>query len=108
MPRPRANPHNRHWRTWYSMAIWHSIRRQQLQREPLCRACKAAGRITPAVEVDHVVEHGGDWNVFVTGELQILCSECHRAKSTQAHRKAQGFDASGTPLDPEHPWHKTG
>jgi 5-methylcytosine-specific restriction enzyme A len=60
MAHPRANPHTRHWRGWYKLAIWHSTRRQQLQREPLCRICKDAGRITAAVEVDHIIEHGGD------------------------------------------------
>jgi hypothetical protein len=104
--RPSANPHNRHWRTWYSMAIWYSIRRQQLLAEPLCRICKTAGRSTIATEVDHVIEHGGDWNAFILGEKQSLCSACHQAKSAQVHRKSQGFDADGEPLDPDHPWNR--
>jgi hypothetical protein len=40
------------------MAIWHSIRRQQLLHEP--RACSMAGRVKAATEVDHIVEHGGE------------------------------------------------
>ena len=104
MPRPRANPRKRRWRTWYSMAIWHSIRHQQLLREPLCRACSAAGRVKAATEVDHIIAHGGDWNAFLTGALQSLCGDCHRRKSSLAHRKSQGFDEHGEPLDPDHWW----
>jgi 5-methylcytosine-specific restriction enzyme A len=106
MPRPRADPHKRHWRTWYSMAIWHSIRRQQLLREPLCRACSMAGRVKAATEVDHIVEHSGDWNAFITGALQSLCGDCHRRKSSISHRKSQGFDEHGEPLDPDHWWNQ--
>jgi 5-methylcytosine-specific restriction enzyme A len=106
MPRPRANPHKHHWRKWYDLTVWYSIRKQQLLREPLCRVCQSAGRVTAAVEVDHVVEHRGDWNSFLTGQLQSLCSECHRAKSARGLRKSKGFSADGSPLDPEHPWNK--
>jgi 5-methylcytosine-specific restriction enzyme A len=88
------------------MAIWHSIRRQQLLQEPLCRICQAAGRITAAVEVDHVREHHGDWNSFILGDKQSLCAECHRAKSARVHRKSGGFDANGRPLGPDHPWNR--
>jgi 5-methylcytosine-specific restriction enzyme A len=104
MPRPRANPHKRRWRTWFSMAIWRSIRRQQLLREPLCRTCFTAGHVKAATEVDHIVEHGGDWNAFITGALQPLCGDCHRRKSSLSHRKSQGFDEHGEPLDPDHWW----
>jgi 5-methylcytosine-specific restriction protein A len=102
---PRANPHDgRPWRSWYKLAIWLNIRRQQLLREPLCRTCRASGRNAAAHEVDHITPHRGDWNLFITGALQSLCSDCHRDRS----RKNLGHDETGTPLDPRHPWHKHG
>jgi 5-methylcytosine-specific restriction enzyme A len=107
MARARANPHTRHWRGWYKLAIWLAIRRQQLMAEPLCRICKATGRIAAAVEVDHVIPHGGDWNSFIMGEKQSLCAECHWAKSARAHRKNQGHNADGTPVDLNHWWHQS-
>jgi hypothetical protein len=70
------------------------------------RACATRGVHVPATEVDHCVEHGGDWNQFVLGAKQSLCSACHRNKSAHAHRKSQGFDERGEPLDPAHPWNR--
>ena len=34
-------------------AAWRALREHVLNDEPLCRECRAAGRITPAVELDH-------------------------------------------------------
>jgi 5-methylcytosine-specific restriction enzyme A len=90
------------------LAIWLSIRRQQLQRQPLCAICTVRDVNTAASEVDHVVEHRGSWNDFICGELQSLCSDCHRSKSAQAHKKNQGFNEHGEPLDLAHPWYKHG
>jgi len=28
---------------------------------------------------DHVVSHHGDWNAFITDELQSLCGLCHNS-----------------------------
>jgi hypothetical protein len=80
MAHPRANPHTRHWRGWYKLAIWHSTRRQQLQREPLCRICKDAGRITAAVEVDHIIEHGGDKTTMLIVEHERPISSGFRGR----------------------------
>jgi 5-methylcytosine-specific restriction enzyme A len=109
MPRPRRNPHApspRGWRDWYQLAIWRNIRAAQLREEPLCRECLAHGEHVLATEVDHVREHRGDWNEFILGPKQSLCAACHGGKSARAHRKSQGFDERGEPLDPAHPWNR--
>ena len=36
-------------------ADWQRKRAAKLRSEPLCRPCKQAGRVTAAVEVDHVI-----------------------------------------------------
>jgi 5-methylcytosine-specific restriction endonuclease McrA len=61
---------------------WRKLRQMVLAEEPLCRACRAEGKVTPASEVDHVVprSRGGRTE---HANLQPLCAEHHRAK-TQA------------------------
>lgn len=57
------------------------IRRRQLQREPLCRVCKAKGRVVAADEVDHIVPiHLGGTDH--ESNLQSLCQPDHAAKTT--------------------------
>jgi len=39
--------------------------------------CLARGSVTVAVVADHVTPHRGNWTLFLTGELQSLCENCH-------------------------------
>ena len=48
------------------------LRPTQLMREPFCRECARAGRRVRATDVDHIVDHKGDWAVF-----------CDRGKCTK-------------------------
>ena len=72
-----------HWYdAWYKTKLWEDKRARQLQREPLCRDCLAAGLYVPATEVDHVVPHKGDWNLFIDEDnLQSLCKRSHSSKT---------------------------
>ncbi|GHB30560.1 HNH endonuclease [Salinicola rhizosphaerae] len=66
---------------------WRRIRDRVLQRDKgLCQACLRAGRVTPATEVDHIVnlESGGTDD---DSNLEAICSPCHKAKTA---REAQG------------------
>ena len=59
--------------------------------EPLCRACKAIGKVSASTRVDHIVplsEGGGDYR----SNKQGLCSPCHDAKS-KAERAARAAGA---------------
>ena len=51
-----------------------------LQREPLCRHCRAEGRYTPADEVDHIVPLA-DGGAEVDGNCQPLCTPHHQIKT---------------------------
>lgn len=51
------------------------------EREPLCRMCKAVGRITEAVCIDHKVPLADGGSLHDPENLQPLCSACHRKKS---------------------------
>jgi len=52
-------------------------------RPPILSGCHAAGRVTAATVVDHVVPHRGDpvlmWDEI--GNWQSLCTDCHGAKT---------------------------
>jgi len=64
--------------------------------------------VTVANVVDHVTRHRGDWNAFVTGELQSLCDLCHKSTKRQielwGYRNDIGLD--GLPTDPKHPFNR--
>lgn len=55
---------------------WKRIRDRYISRHPLCEECVAAGRLTPAEEVHHVVPlaQGGD---HAQENLMALCKSCH-------------------------------
>lgn len=61
---------------------WQRLRAMKLRDEPLCRACKAEGRIVAANEVDHRTpkSQGGtdDWE-----NLQSLCKSHHSEKTAR-------------------------
>jgi 5-methylcytosine-specific restriction enzyme A len=95
------------WHHLYDTARWKKLRRQQLERDPLCRMCKARGVLKQGSVADHVTPHKGDERLFFDAEnLQTLCATDHTVtKARQEHRGTlQGCDARGVPLDPQHPW----
>lgn len=57
-------------------------RRKWFARDPLCKRCKDAGRVSLAVDLDHVVpiEHGGADD---ESNLQGLCGPCHAEKTAE-------------------------
>ena len=65
-------------------------RAQVLAEEPLCRVCQVAGRVSAAVEVDHVVplSRGG---TEARSNKQGLCRACHRAKSAAESAAGQAM-----------------
>jgi 5-methylcytosine-specific restriction endonuclease McrA len=83
---------------------WRTIAKHQLEIEPFCRICLSRAVVTPATIADHVVDRGGVWNAFWTGELQSLCPSCNnskRSKTPRDYRIDIGLD--GFPIDPNHP-----
>ena len=77
-------------RRWYQHARWrHPVwgrRAQTMQRDPLCVVCLQHGRVEPTTDVDHVIPHGGDADLFWDPtNLQGLCHSCHSSK-TQAEK----------------------
>lgn len=85
----REKAHRRpHWNVqrWYYRVEWvhpvRGLRAQVLRENPLCVQCQAEGRVTVAVDVDHIIPHAGDWARFSDrGNLQGLCRAHHTQKS---------------------------
>ncbi|MCY1559408.1 hypothetical protein D9M68_964470 [compost metagenome] len=63
---------------------WQKARATFLERNPLCRHCQAKGIVTVATDVDHIIPHRGNQQLFWdTSNWQPLCHSCHSVK-TQA------------------------
>jgi len=61
---------------------WDKARKGWLAHHPLCVECERQGRTTAATDVDHIVPHRGDMELFWDREnWQSLCGRCHRAKT---------------------------
>ena len=67
---------------------WRRVRLMVLADEPLCRMCKADGRLTAASEVDHI---DGDSRNNQRGNLRPLCKPCHSRRTA----RDQGFARPG-------------
>lgn len=59
---------------------WQKIRRAHLAVHPLCEDCKAAGRVTPATEVDHA---DGNVKNNEPGNHRSLCKSHHSRKTVR-------------------------
>jgi len=71
---------------FYQRVDWKKARAAHLQSEPLCRSCRAIGKLVAAIIVDHIVqiEHGGA--PLDDANLQSMCKPCHNSKTrTEQH-----------------------
>jgi len=67
-------------RRWYRSKRWKGLRVQILQAQ--ASTCARCRRITPRLEIDHVIKHQGNPDVFWDRfNLQALCRTCHQKKT---------------------------
>jgi len=88
-------------------AAWRRLREQVLAEEPLCADCRLMGYVTPANQVDHIVDSRADYDDDNSRHnLQSLCTPCHSRKTAVSMGKASsaGCDVRGRPLDANHHW----
>ena len=65
------------WPELYASPKWKQLRTKHLKEEPLCRVCG-----NKATEVDHIVRHEGNVDLFFNEDnLQSLCHDCHSKKT---------------------------
>ena len=63
---------------------WRKIRASHLAGSPWCVSCLADGYHIPATEVDHIIRHEGNENLFFdVDNLQSLCKRCHSSKTAK-------------------------
>lgn len=66
----------------YQTAGWKKLRLVVLQSAPTCPVCMHNNVVTPAKEVDHVLAHRGERELFYDlDNLWALCTPCHRLKT---------------------------
>jgi 5-methylcytosine-specific restriction protein A len=89
-----------HWP--YNTTTWKRLRFIKLTASAICETCERAGRIVPAMLVDHIVAIKDGGPAFPSiDELASMCSACHNQKHGKAG-VAKGCDAAGKPVDPRH------
>jgi 5-methylcytosine-specific restriction protein A len=84
------------------------IRRAWFTEHPLCAECERNGRVSLAVELDHIIaltNGGKDFDQDDGKNRQGLCKECHEKKTAaDLGHKPTGCDINGFPTDPRHHW----
>lgn len=73
----------------YNTAAWARMRIRQLANSPWCADCLRSGIHTPATDVDHIMPHRGDTDLFYRGALQSLCHACHSAKTARENYESR-------------------
>jgi 5-methylcytosine-specific restriction enzyme A len=98
------------WRAFYKTPDWQRLREDQLSKHPLCHHCLAKGQTSDAKVVHHVIPHEGDWQLFITGELQSLCKRCHDREAQQVEKRGYSTEIGldGWPKSPDHPMNAGG
>lgn len=61
---------------------WQQTRIGFLKSHPLCAECERQGRVRQANEVDHIIPHKGDMDLFWDRDnWQPMCAPCHSRKT---------------------------
>lgn len=75
-----------------------ALRERRLAQEPLCRDCKAKGKVTEAKVPDHIkpLALGG---TDTDDNIRCLCRECHSKRTAEqfGHKVKQQFGLDGWP-----------
>lgn len=63
---------------------WRKERLKFLEKNPICKYCFDAGKLTEATVVDHIIPHKGDKKLFWNRKnWQGLCESCHGIKTAK-------------------------
>jgi hypothetical protein len=109
MPAPRHHQRGSAALALYRTREWQDLRRDQLEKQPLCEECLKTGRTTPATIAHHEKPHRNDRELFFDPDnLASSCKPCHDGALQVQERSGYlpGCDVDGRPLDPAHPWNR--
>lgn len=78
----------KHDRFYHSVA-WKKVKEiVKIRDMGLCRRCFENKRLVPGTIVDHIIPLSIDWEKRLDEDnLQLLCIECHNAKTAEDKRK---------------------
>ncbi|MGG6311577.1 HNH endonuclease signature motif containing protein [Paenibacillus macerans] len=63
---------------------WRAERADFLAKNPVCKTCLDAGKLSAATVVDHIVPHKGNKELFWDrSNWQPLCASCHSEKTAR-------------------------
>ena len=74
---------------FYKSGEWVRLRNHKRSISPLCEHCLVMNKVTPMVDVDHIVpiKANGGWSLRLTlSNLQSLCRSCHVKKTKEENR----------------------
>ncbi len=83
------------YRGWYGLRIWHDLKKQFFNLNPLNAQCAFVEQRTgarcnqPTTDVDHIVPHRGNWDLFT--DLRNMQGLCHTHHSQKTAREDGGF-----------------
>jgi 5-methylcytosine-specific restriction protein A len=72
---------------FYNSWSWRKLRKNFIQRFPLCKHCEEKDEVTVATVVDHIVPINSGGEPLKESNLQSLCESCHNKKSATEARK---------------------
>jgi len=79
------------YRKMYDKGVWKRLRLRVLYNNPFCVYCLKRGIQRPATDVDHIIDHRGDSELFHSlSNLQGLCHECHAIKTVNETNRKKG------------------
>jgi 5-methylcytosine-specific restriction enzyme A len=81
-------------RKLYRTARWRAYRDQKRAEDPLCVECRAEGLFVTWDDLDHVVPHHGDLELF--WDYDNLRGLCHRHHSAKTRREQVGGVGQGS------------
>jgi 5-methylcytosine-specific restriction protein A len=69
-------------KAWYDSARWKRLRLDVIREQPFCVECITRGLRVLTSDVDHIVPHRGEPQLFWSRtNLQGLCRPCHTRKT---------------------------
>jgi len=86
---------------------WRNARLEHLTQHPFCVFCEQQGMTRQATELDHIIPHKGNLELFWDeSNWQGLCHDHHRGTKARMERSGYtgGCDVNGKPLHPNKFW----